>query len=890
MTLRLHFSPAFDNGCYVPEPKEGNSILRERYVGPMGLLEELELRAGLTSRKTTPHQMLASYSAAVKKAAAADASLFFAQSVKIAPLSTAEQIMNWRDALVFCGWKAGDAIPNSLTSGAKSILDGIKSIEPYLNGFRSVSDRWRAVLDTASKESVLTGAEIVVHVEKKALHPVYSRLLDALESHGTSVTYLSRNSMPQTEFKRFKDSADACLWTAMLQNDALLICRDSSSLSTAMKAVGHKSIASSSSYEGRPVEHLFTSGMMLLLNPSDINSLRDYLSSPSHPLCLYTMDKNGIKVSLRSELLSHIVACNGKGKSHITKKTFDEIISDFAAACNVTEDEIMKYIPSDKSGLSFKKIKDLCDALSKWCTFSLSSSAPEYLQKWGAQWASVLDSCSALVFMLKESGLDRVPTISGNDFLNALRYADRPSEISVSVAEKGSSPIVSSVDSIAEDVKDAVWVDPCMSFMAFKLAFLCDEDIKVLRRDLNLDIQTRSDFLISSNSCIKAGLSHVKGNLTVLACDRFLGKSGQRHPVVIEIAGTKAGNSNANVLDWLDSLPYEAIPGHVADKMSLVNPSTQQLDYTVNDLPKMALPDHESPSSLEKLFERPFDHVVSNVLDLRDENSYNISTIMGTVAHGTISKLYYRAVAAANNPEVSADAFETEFKAHFDDDFAASIEEMGMELRLPENKIECKQLCYNLQKKSIPKLIEIIRYSNLTIVGSEVACDLVDITDNGPNKLIISASIDLLLKNNVNHYVIIDFKWTSGSTGVKMRMDQIKKGHDYQLALYRRLCEKGTASIQNLPVDAQAFYMLKTCELLTAYNAFSDASGAIRPINPVSMTYAGTLNEIHSKYDSFVKDFNAGIVREGGGMKGSGGKTIPDNSYGENLILKGKLK
>jgi RecB family exonuclease len=207
------------------------------------------------------------------------------------------------------------------------------------------------------------------------------------------------------------------------------------------------------------------------------------------------------------------------------------------------------------------------------------------------------------------------------------------------------------------------------------------------------------------------------------------------------------------------------------------------------------------------------------------------------------------------------------------------------ELTLPENKLDREQFKFDLRSVSIPKLIKIIRHSHLTIVGSEVRSEKVDISKTqfqSPEyePLLITGTIDLLLKNETGHYVILDFKW-AGSTGRELREAQIKKGEDYQLALYRKLAETGTNTIPKGDVDAQGFFMLRTGELLTAYPAFRDGSGEVKVVPPGKnqKSYEETLEDIFSKYTDTVRAFKSGKV-SAGNLK---------DPYLNYKVLKGKL-
>ena len=251
------------------------------------------------------------------------------------------------------------------------------------------------------------------------------------------------------------------------------------------------------------------------------------------------------------------------------------------------------------------------------------------------------------------------------------------------------------------------------------------------------------------------------------------------------------------------------------------------------------------------------------------------------VAHDTIHRIYEKAARDCDN--VTADAFERVFKADFDTFFAESVQATGAELNLPENKLDREQFKSDLKTVSIPKLIEIIRCSNLTIVGSEIEMKNVIIALDGYDDPIrISGKIDLLLVDSDGNHMILDFKW-AGKTGRNLRETQIKKGLDYQLALYRKMLETGTDAIPRRKVSAQAFFMLKTAELLTSYPVCKDNLGEVAVVQPGAKTnqntYEETLGIIFQKYSEVVQEFKKGLV--------STGKL--NDTYLNFKVLKGKL-
>ena len=54
--LKLIYSPYYDGNCYAGNPAKNACVIGEKYVGSLGLLDELELRAGMSRGETSPMQ------------------------------------------------------------------------------------------------------------------------------------------------------------------------------------------------------------------------------------------------------------------------------------------------------------------------------------------------------------------------------------------------------------------------------------------------------------------------------------------------------------------------------------------------------------------------------------------------------------------------------------------------------------------------------------------------------------------------------------------------------------------------------------------------------------------------------------------------------------------
>lgn len=834
--ITLHFNPQYDSGAWSGEPGKGVCKIEDCYVGPKGLLTWLEVRLGITSEEKAQHELLAAYAKAAQSAANKNPVIFFARSLQLTSLATAGELLKWRDELVLSGWKVDTPILEGLTSGAKVILRGLAEVETELPAdFRTTADRWRLLLASLEQETALDGFSVNVHAPEEHMHPVHRAVLDHLRRCGVPVVPVVVLREPDVEIKHFHDSSDACLWAAAQDGDALFVCSDDQTLSSAMAAFGRPYVNASASETPRPIAHLFTSAMMLLKDGGDIQAYRDYLAAPSHPLNSY---KNGSK-DLRSALLGSVIRERGFAK-------FNSIIGDFAGSDPALFAEIRALLPEPDQPLTYKRVEAMCNRISQWAT-----GASKMIEKKGEdsiyldQWQELASICEEMKFQCKELGFHRQPVIPEQDFSQVLRTVSAPTASVAQHAIVESAPVVSSIEGIAVDVQDVIWVDGSFTEAPNPLSFLCPKDIGELKGTLP-DIWLQDDALQLADDLFLAGLSHIGGKLTVLYCDSFLGEKHEKHPFILRKAGS---------VDSLAKLGFEPLPAAKSEPCPSL-PVEPVLDPVDLEIKNLTLPDHMTPTKLEEMFDQPLDWVLKSILHLYEEGDSNDSLIKGLVAHDTIRRIYEKA--AGLGTPVDADAFERVFKADFAVFFADAVLATGAELNLQENKLDREQLKSNLWKTSIPKLIDIIRFSHLTIVGSEVESGIVDITEPGYEPLKITGIIDLLLKDKAGHYVILDFKW-AGKAGSEMRENQIRKGTDYQLALYRKLLETGTKILSRGEVAAQAFFMLRTAELLTAQSYFYDKNGPIPPILPGPKTHQNTneetLEEIHQKYSKVIRDF-----------------------------------
>ncbi len=862
MIITLYFNPAYDGGVWVSDPKSGSACFGSKLVGALGLLQELELRLGISAPEKGFHELLSAFHNAAIDTSRDFPDVFFADSLKLAPLKTPAELLKWRDELVLSGWKGGITLPDGLTDGAQTILSDMEHLEENLPpSFQTLSDRWIAVLEMLKKGSAPRGIHLVLSIDRSHMHPLYKNIIDALKDNGIPVEEAKTDThRPEVIIKHFKDSVDACWWTASTAKDELIVCDDTHTLDAALAGLGRPLAGSKSPASLRPIEHLLSSALMLLADAYDIEAMRDYLSSPYHPLNDFKLEDG--ETTLRKQLLFHLISQDGFGENERTHRSFQNIIDEFSKADKTINEEIRRFLPEGNKPITFARIKALCRSLSSWATGYLDVSADREMPiTVTEQLRALIDFCKSMEFVCKETGFDNRSAISKEELLGALRSIYIPEALPDSLATVGSVSVVSGIEGIASEISKAIWVAPSNNKVPQPLSFLCESDVKVLAKIIPY-VWTRDNALLFADDAFNVGLSRI-GQLTVLYCDRIRGAKPEKHSFLLRHK------------EKMENLKYEDIPESYATSVSLRPANTLQDQYTFNGK-QVTIPSFESPSSLEKMFDCPFDWAVQKVLGLYDERDNTLSTIEGIVAHRIIHRICEIA-SGEGKIDVSHYDFEKVFKDKYGFLFDEAITDCGAELMLPENRIECSQLRTILKERSIPTLIDILKNSGLVIVGSELPFSNVDLSNSNNKPLVLTGTIDLLTRNADGGYVIVDFKW-AGSTGRNLRSRQIERGEDYQLALYRRVLEKG----RGYNVTAQAFYMLRTAELLTAYPGFKDKNGEIATVrvgrNTHQKAYSETLTDIFTRYSETVRALGNGTVDR------------INLKYETNQILKGNLK
>ena len=184
--MNLIFGADCDGLAFPDFPGEGKGVLDSAIVGPLGLVNVLEIELGLTRPNPTPAVRIAAYATKLKAALEKGPDQFYAASFAQDPWACAKLLLNWRDELVSSGWQGERLYTPRLLD-----LAAVEEAGPELPfGFE---DRFQWVLKRLSADAATRLQSISLVEDRELLPPFIQNLLQVLEKVGVSVAPLSHD-------------------------------------------------------------------------------------------------------------------------------------------------------------------------------------------------------------------------------------------------------------------------------------------------------------------------------------------------------------------------------------------------------------------------------------------------------------------------------------------------------------------------------------------------------------------------------------------------------------------------------------------------------------------------------------------------------------------------
>jgi ATP-dependent helicase/nuclease subunit B len=178
--MKVIFGMACDGRGYPDFPGEREGALGDFVVGPLGLIELLEIELGMTAPQVSAAVRVAAYAAKLKAALIAQPEIFCGVAFASDPWGVAGTLVEWRDALVGAGWKA------QFCGSAR--IDDLALIEGQAPQLPSgPSDRLCALVEALESQPALRLKEVSLVEPQDCLPIPLRRLIDTVADCGVTI-------------------------------------------------------------------------------------------------------------------------------------------------------------------------------------------------------------------------------------------------------------------------------------------------------------------------------------------------------------------------------------------------------------------------------------------------------------------------------------------------------------------------------------------------------------------------------------------------------------------------------------------------------------------------------------------------------------------------------
>lgn len=822
MTILFH--PCYDSRCRLDSVRRGQVLLDTLTLGPLGLLQELELRLGLTAATSSNLLRTVDYVKLLRDYFPAHPDSPFAPSFKADEFNVAAELLRWRDQLRLAGWKAS-------MRGISPRIDLLADLEPSF-ARPALGDRWQAVLEELPKHR-LTGWTLELHAPKQLLFPLYGRLIDRLGACGVRIRESVQQATRPEQVRRIRvrDFAEAFRGIPTLDPKRwTLICSHGKLLNNVLRLNGCPTTESSIRENDSSVVQLFEAGFSLFIHPSeevpeavDIYRLLNYLQARPNPI------PARLNLALQRLLTS---------EAGIDPERWQTTV-DEALTADETDDEARNRIRRRLDALLnpfFEAVSPRAIPLDRLKMYACS------LRGWALQRSLLGDEASGALPQLAEmcdvmlALLDSYSeeTIDGRLLQGWISSIRIDASIRNTEAQIGSFDVVEHPAALVDSVDRAVWVD-CVGMpdLHYDFEFLGPDERKGLERQ-GVRVWTRTEEMRVELELIRRGVGQVRRELILITPESNRGARLEEHPIVDNLRGEELEPFPVKT----DTVPVELPP---------ICWKVPEFRITAG---KIAPRETESATSLELLIQRPFDYVMQYAARLRPggvRELDELNLIEGRVAHRTL-ELIVRQTAGDRNAMAGILVRREDFDRHF----LEAVRECGLGLLLARYAIERKTLQVRLHN-ALSALMQILPRYDLRVEGveQEASAPLLD-----AGKPLLTARVDLLLRNRTGDPVIFDLKW---SRSEKRYEALIREGRDLQLRVY----DHAVSCSLGRPVAATGYFLLKRGQLLSAN--LPALQGYVKQVD-APRTTAEALARIRAGYERRYQEFREGLIEEGEGL------------------------
>ena len=825
--MKVHFGQWIDGNT--PRLAIGEAVRDEVWVGPLGLLQQLEIAFGIDGQAGAEPERVDAYARRIEQSVGSDA--FFSRSWDVDPWGVARELLGWRDELILAGWD-GSAVEDGGPRLAALTAVEAESEEFLAAGF---ADRVR-IVEAELESGRGAGVEELLLVEPRGLLPcAWQHVVELLEGVGTTIVepvpcepvadpetdlgLLQRALVEGTTLPAGGVKGDGSLllmtgrspwdageglaaWLRQLElgswprQPALVRGAAPVVLDEALARYGVPTMGASSSSPWRPALQVLPLILAQLWSPRDPQRMLELLSLPVSPL----------PRRLRTALLRALGQAPGIGGPE-----WVEAWAGFAAASDEPEAverqarEWLEWPVFDPSeGVPVSVVREVADRVADWARTRASVADNGGNEAEANTLATAAAQARQLSRILERRGDERLERTQLDQLLTDVTRAGSSRRVSDGLS--GSVPCVSHPGAILGEADTVVW----WGFVASSAGAARGPVWRAAERRAlaaaGIEVDDPATQQRARTAAWLRPLLAARQRLLLVSFETLDGEVESPHPVWDEIRGRlRMSDPDLAALsaDWRDALPssgdwaHITLPGRPREMVSAA------ADRAVWAVDGSLLPprEKESASSLESLIGCPLRwglnyraRLRSRVVELPEGN-----LLFGNLGHQLIEDFLFEYRDSLPEP-VDARAM---LEKRFDD----IVEGQAASLLQP-GQVETLERVRHQIARAGEVLVGAIRDGGFHVEGREV-----EISDGRFANAGFAGFIDLLLSHPQRGEVVVDLKWG----GWTYRKKSLEEGRALQLALYGNAIRK---SGQGMPPTA--FFILSEARFLTLDHGLFD--------------------------------------------------------------------
>lgn len=822
MARHIIFSPLFTSPVFQgSESGQGPAVKMDAQAMDLkALVDHINSLMGLHLTYEPDAVLLAHYHLAVSRFMAANPQNPLRKTYDAAPLQTSRELFRLRGALAFCGY---DFNAQALSTR----LDTLNAIEHSQadNRTDNLADRtWAAIRWVeAQPADAFQGYDIATTVPASLHHPTIRRLLQALNSHGATVSTLQQADQSALANPRnihilhfpHKTAADQYL---NLYRDAipnpwgspasptLWIGRRASADNWATRLLAPHSGSATSGSSTLPT--LF---LPLLLRthrePLDSQSLTNWLLLPRSPL--KTDFRNSLAQSITSSGGYHNKECGNLITSYIDNFDKDDnhvIVPDIGALTGPdAPNDILTLLPALNPspvatiGMPRQDLELLLSIVSRWT--SQKTHAPLYDGIWNQPFLAIKEQVEAMQILLQS--FDHQAVIPWSEIDSWLAVIIEPQTFTQYKAEVGCRTFIESPSCMAAMSDLTLWTDLADSATpARDCADLTSAERQALSPHVNFWQPDVQDEFYRQQMLLPLTLSR---HVILAYHDSEYGHTVTPHPILALLKGIIGSPSGVSLTDLTSS------PATPASDLTPAQPFSNQTDgreIHIHTPQAITWPQKLSQTTLEQIIFHPADFVMEQILGAKPTPNYAqaVRTAKSNVAHAVMAALCQpRGGEASSTPAQIAQRAASEYDALL----KKTIQERGALLCADSLATHVESFANSL-RSCITRFCNILTLNHLevTTCEKELSTSLF-LLDQMSDDDDVSGIIDMILRDTRDgSSVILDLKWTNTD---RKYQSLLLSNSSIQLALYSQML----SNVEHQHVSRVAYFTMPTAHILS---------------------------------------------------------------------------